>query len=156
MGGTVKRCDEIPRLELVERLSGLMFLAGVDVRMKSHIVERQRIPGFCVICGQKLPITYRATKFDGGETRSFEADHSPEALARVTEFKNKYPRDEVGLRNGYLLMEITQCEAINEAAWNEASKLLKTKARETRSAPAKARQASEERRQKAARRLSGE
>jgi hypothetical protein len=89
-------------------------------------------PGFCVLCGRKLPVALRAVKcvrprsedLPAGEFLCREnAEDTPEVRARIDAFKREHPADKWGTHDGWLFASVTACGSLDENVWTRACQI---------------------------------
>lgn len=127
----MKSCDSLSAEERAVQLSQHMIVFKETVRLKSAFTSRARTPGFCVLCGAKLPVTWRAVKClepsseacPEGRFTCVEATHEAESLAGVEAFRKKHEADGWGLRAGYVLAPVTACASVTEKVFSAAQAL---------------------------------
>lgn len=119
-------CDALSVESRAWRIASFYYAAGSEMKPKDAFKLLSERPGFCKICGAKLPKTWRAVKWDAekGAFDWFASDHSPEQLADLERFR-ALPVDEYGLRQGYLLAAVIMCESMTAIdVWEKARALI--------------------------------
>lgn len=143
-------CHTVTRDQLAQRLAGLMRVYGDEARMSPEFAAQPRTPGYCVMCGNKLPTVWRAVKWtppeDDSVVGSFsmvEFGHDSESQRKLALVREKYApvvvakgRDNTNLvtYNGYFLWPVTACEAITPEVSAEASRIACARFRDVQAA----------------------
>ena len=132
-------CDQLSVEDRAMRLSHEFIILGSEAKLRHAFTHKPRRPGFCVLCGCRLPLTWRGVKYippaddaedQPGTFSRATADHNPESLARLEEFKAKAVVDAFGLYNGYFLQPVTSCEGNDEHVWQRAKEIAFARHRE--------------------------
>jgi len=140
-------CRNLNPEQLAHRVASHMRVFGNEARVTPEFAHRKRTPGFCVLCGTRLSLTWRAVKCvrpasedcPNGEFAIHEFDHSKDSADKLAAVFAKYAavvhgrlQDGVAMetRNGYSLWKITACEAITPDVSKAASAIAVARYRE--------------------------
>lgn len=129
----VTPCDGLGLEERAARLSHHMIILGDETLLRETFMARERKPGFCVLCGTQLPVTYRAVRCEEppseenpkGRFTVAEATHEPATIEKMMQWKAQAVPDQYGWPDGFLLIPVTGCASVDEPTFKRAKELAR-------------------------------